>query len=204
MPHTVRQFGHGRPRRAACLGLLAPAALHVISHRTARSAKSQRCLQVLRRFDLKDKVTMGRGEKQSVGSNLKWTPDQADKQQLPPAGVLAQQARDEMAAGLRRRPKVRVDGKSMRPRQLKTHEWNLALVERRQARIEAAWRERLQANSRFLPHGLDTEQRRALEAQMEDKPREEVLRDKRAEREARRQLQLPPTKPRTSHVQRVS
>lgn len=197
----VRQFDHSRPRRAACLGLLAPTALHVISHRTARSAKSQRCLQVLRRFDLKDKVTMGRGEKQSVGSNLKWTPDQADKQQLPPAGVLAQQARDEMAAGLRRRPKVRVDGKSMRPRQLKTHEWNLALVERRQARIEAAWRERLRANERFLPRELQAGQRAALEAQMEAKSEGEIVAAKRAARQARRRLQQPPTKQRTSHVQ---
>ena len=54
-------------------------------------------VQVLRRFGLKDNYYQsGWGEKFRVGTNLKWLPDQLDKQALPEPSELRQRLQTEM------------------------------------------------------------------------------------------------------------
>lgn len=67
-------------------------------------------MQVLRRFGLKDNYYQsGYGEKYRVGTNLKWTPDQTDKQALPDPIEMRQRVLEKIQE--RRIKKVKVGSK---------------------------------------------------------------------------------------------
>jgi uncharacterized protein (DUF736 family) len=142
------------------------------------------CVQVLRRFDLKDKVEMGWGERYRVGTNLKWTPDQVETQALPPAEQLRARMDAEIAASFPHNRKVpaRVDGQSRKKvsvKAKKTADFEEGVRARRFARIDAAWRERLRGASQYLPYELEKpeleRQRRAAEAQAAELPFEALV-----------------------------
>lgn len=135
---------------------------------------------MLRRFGLKDNYYQsGWGERYRVGTNLKWSPDETDKERLPPPAELrAQVHAEQKRRGLktvRAHQRVRFamedddrnviwkagaepEGPGARvftPRTVKTHEYNKEKIRQRGVKMTAAWQRRLQGVEAFYPAELD-------------------------------------------------
>lgn len=120
----------------------------------------------------------GWGERFRVGTNLKWSPDQAEREKLPPP----EQLREEVMAQQKRRQlkKVRshravrfamedVDrnvvwkagpdpegpgGGVFTPKTVKTHEFNKEKIRQRAVRMTQQWQQQLQGVKEFYPAEL--------------------------------------------------
>lgn len=139
-------------------------------------------MQVLQRFGLKDNYYQsGWGERYRVGTNLKWSPDQPERERLPPA----EQLRTEVLSVKRRRDLKTVrahrgvrfamedeqrnvvwtaggepkgpGSRVFTPRSVKTHEYNKEKIRQRAAAMTREWQARLQGVKEFYPKELEGE-----------------------------------------------
>eukprot|EP00892_Ulva_mutabilis_P012698 jgi/Ulvmu1/9800/UM056_0040.1 len=137
-------------------------------------------VKILKRFGLKDNYYQsGWGERYRVGTNLKWSPDQTDKEKLPPPEQLRAEVMAEQRQ--RRRKTVRAH-RSVRftmedadrnviwkagpdpegpgsgvftPRTVKTHEYNKEKIRQRAVHMTQTWQQRLQGVQHFYPAELE-------------------------------------------------
>lgn len=168
-------------------------------------------MQILRRFGLKDNYYQsGWGERYRVGTNLKWSPGEADKERLPPPATLRAEAQEaHKRRGLRkvrahRGVRFTMEDAERNPvwsagpapegpgagvftaRTVKTHEFNKEKIRQRAVRMTRDWQARLQGVAGFYPEELQGEgfeqQRLQAAAQRGELGEEEMerLRDIRA------------------------
>jgi hypothetical protein len=148
-------------------------------------------VQVLKRFNLKDRANFGWGARHRVGTNLKWTPNKDGVgARLPPADVVREQMAAEMAASLRR-PTKRLGNKMLSLAQHTSATYNLRIMAMRRAKIEFAWRERLRGAAKYMPKeledaGMEKQRQKALEQREEMTMSEIVARGRKDRGHARR------------------
>lgn len=95
-------------------------------------------VQVLRRFGLKDNYYQsGWGEQYRVGTNLKWTPDQTDKQTLPDPDELRQRLLSKLKQ--RRIKTFRVGSKVLTKPNQKKHERSQQIIKNRVMALNEGW-----------------------------------------------------------------
>jgi hypothetical protein len=95
-------------------------------------------VQVLRRFGLKDNYYQsGWGEKYRVGTNLKWTPDQVDKQALPDPMELRQRMLERIKE--RSIKKFKVGSKVLTTRAKKALERSQQVIKNRVLALNEGW-----------------------------------------------------------------
>lgn len=128
----------------------------------------ERYVQVIRRFHLKDNYYLsGWGERYRVGTNLKWTPEESEKEFLGPAKEQQKLLRERRAV---KQPVHVKSGVTVTQKEGKKLELCEEIARNRRQKLQAAWRRRLKSRTDYLPLELQLKENwdklQAMRAQM--------------------------------------